>query len=143
VTQRQPRFHGEPPPARFNLARYALEAQAAAHPAKPALAVVLDAGVTEQSERWSYVALASHPPVAEFAVAEVDAGDGRHIIAALVVPRDIRATSPESLRAYAQTVLAGYKCPKEIVSRPRCRARPMARSTDGSCWRFGRVPSAE
>lgn len=105
----------EPPPARFNLARYVLEAQAAAHPAKPPLVVVLDAGVTEQSERWSYVALAGHPSVAEFAVAEVDAGEGRHIIAAFVVPRDTGATSPESLRAYVQTVLAGYKSPKEIV----------------------------
>ncbi|MDG4583954.1 MAG: acyl-CoA synthetase, partial [Candidatus Competibacter sp.] len=51
-------YTGEPPPTRFNMARYCLRAAARATPDKVALIVVSDAGVSvEAAERWTYAQL--------------------------------------------------------------------------------------
>ncbi len=48
-------YHGEPPPARFNMARYCLSAAASTMPDKLALVVVTDAEApTAAVERWTY-----------------------------------------------------------------------------------------
>ena len=51
-------YAGELPPARFNMARYCLEAAARAIPDKVALIVVSDARApVERAERWTYARL--------------------------------------------------------------------------------------
>lgn len=51
-------YTGEPPPIRFNMARYCLQAAARATPDKVALVVVSDADApVEAAERWSYAQL--------------------------------------------------------------------------------------
>lgn len=47
------RYHGAPPPARFNMAAYAIGRAAASHPGKPALLVVGDPG-RPPLETWTY-----------------------------------------------------------------------------------------
>lgn len=47
------RYHGAPPPARFNMAAYAIGRAAARHPGKPALLVVGDPG-RPPLETWTY-----------------------------------------------------------------------------------------
>lgn len=61
------------------------------------------------------VALEAFPGVAEAAVAEVDAGAGRTIIVAFVVPRPSEALSLDGLLAAARSRLASYKCPRQAV----------------------------
>ncbi len=54
----RPGYAGELPPARFNMARYCLEAAARATPDKVALIVVSDARApVERAERWTYARL--------------------------------------------------------------------------------------
>jgi len=60
--------------------------------------------------------LAKHPAVAEAAVAEVSVRDGVSIVAAFVVTRGEAGSGLASeLTAFAKSVLAAYKCPKEYV----------------------------
>ena len=47
----------EPPPARFNIARYCLGAGGPRDPAKTALVLVDDADAPDQAERWSFAEL--------------------------------------------------------------------------------------
>jgi acyl-coenzyme A synthetase/AMP-(fatty) acid ligase len=51
-------YTGELPPARFNMARYCLQAAARTTPDKVALIVVSDAGApVEAAEHWTYAQL--------------------------------------------------------------------------------------
>jgi acyl-coenzyme A synthetase/AMP-(fatty) acid ligase len=61
--------------------------------------------------------LAKHPAVSEVAVSEVPLRDGVSIVAAFVVARPgaTDGSIEESLRSYAATTLASYKCPKTYV----------------------------
>jgi len=56
--KKKPGYVGQRPPARFNMARYCLEAAARATPDKVALIVASDARApVEQAERWTYAQL--------------------------------------------------------------------------------------
>ncbi len=69
--------------------------------------------------------LGKHPGVAEIAVAEIAVRDGVSIIAAFAVPRDGATDGlAESLAAFAATVLAAYKCPKQYVFVPSLPKTP-------------------
>ena len=69
--------------------------------------------------------LGKHPDLAEIAVAEIGVRDGVSIIAAFVVPRDGATDGlAESLAAFAGTVLAAYKCPKQYIFVPSLPKTP-------------------
>lgn len=60
-------------------------------------------------------ALGSHPDIAEVACAELRVRDDVSVIAAYVVARAGASLDPETVKAFAATHLAAYKCPREVV----------------------------
>jgi malonyl-CoA/methylmalonyl-CoA synthetase len=63
------------------------------------------------------IALESHPSVAEAAVAGVPDERWGERVTAWVILRDGHGLDEEALIAHARTVLAAYKCPKQVFQR--------------------------
>ncbi|MBT4544562.1 MAG: acyl-CoA synthetase [Alphaproteobacteria bacterium] len=60
-------------------------------------------------------ALSAHPDIAEVAVTEVRISDQVSIICAFVVPKDADNADAANILNFAQTHLARYKCPREVI----------------------------
>jgi acyl-coenzyme A synthetase/AMP-(fatty) acid ligase len=76
--------------------------------------------------------LASHPGVAECAVAEVHVREDVSVIAAFVVPTPGPDLTADALRAHAAGTLAQYKCPREVYF-----VDALPRTANGKLYRRG------
>lgn len=76
---------------------------------------LMNAGGYRVSPAEVEAALAGHPAIAEIAVAEHAVRPDVSVIAAFVVPREGAATDPAAILAYAETRLAAYKRPREVI----------------------------
>lgn len=60
-------------------------------------------------------ALSAHPGILDVAVCELKVKADLSVIAAFVVKRGPEELTPEDISTYAQTHLAAYKCPREVI----------------------------
>jgi acyl-coenzyme A synthetase/AMP-(fatty) acid ligase len=76
---------------------------------------LMNAGGYRVSPAEVEAALADHPAIAEIAVAEHEVRPDVSVIAAFVVPREGWAKDAASILAHAETRLAAYKRPREVI----------------------------
>ena len=83
-------------------------------------------------------ALATHPAVAEVAVTELAVREGVRVIAAFVVPKDPDEVDARPILAYAESRLAAYKRPREVIfvnELPRTANGKVQRRRLAELWR--------
>jgi len=85
---------------------------------------LMNAGGYRVSPDEVEMALADHPAVAEVAVAEHRPRPDVSVVTAFVVPREGSARDPGSILAYAETRLAAYKRPREVIFLDRLPRTP-------------------
>jgi acyl-CoA synthetase (AMP-forming)/AMP-acid ligase II len=88
------------------------------------------------------IALERHPSVAEAAVAGLAHPRWGEQVTAWVVPRPGATVSEAELVAHARTLLAAYKCPKQVFTRPALPRGPLGKLNRAALTRVDRADPA-
>ena len=86
------------------------------------------------------IALERHPAVAEAAVAGLPHPRWGEQVTAWVVPRPGATVSEAELAAHARTLLAAYKCPKQVFTLTGLPRNPLGKLNRAALTRLGRPP---
>ena len=86
------------------------------------------------------IALERHPAVAEAAVAGLPHPRWGEQVTAWVVPRAGARVSEAELVTHARTLLAGYKCPKQVFTLTELPRDPLGKLNRAALTRLGRAP---